>query len=1350
MHIKLKAYRKEDERWKILLLLFCINISALFAQNLIPTNTDKSFIHLNLSSWINDSSTVQPVFLVDWTKNTANPASGITQPTNISRSVTSGCSTSIAIPDPSYSGTPTSLTWTMSGATTGSSPGSGINYIGTQTFNVGITSVTYTLVDDAGISSTASFIVTVRDNMPPSVSGMSNIVDNNISGCSQMLSIPDPTYSDNCYVPTVTWTMTGATTDASPATGINSIGSHSFNVGTTTVTYIVTDASNNMNSTTFTVTLAEPVPPTITCPAGFNYALATGSHASISVPDPTYSDNCSVRTLRWSMAGATTAQSSSSGINLVGTHDLNIGTTVITYTVTDDSGNSASGSFTVTVDDTEAPSVTCPYDVEASASSGCSTPVTLDDPVITDNGTISNVVWQMSGATTDNSSPSGINMVGTHSFNTGVTQVTYIAQDDAGNIGSCTFSVTVKETTPPTLTCPGDISQSISSGCLTSVAIPNPVYGDNCSFASLTWSMSGATTDSSPATGVNILNLHDFNVGTTTITYTATDAANNTTSGSFTVSVTESIPPTITCPGDVSDVLDATCARSLTLADPVYSDNCAVDALTWEMTGATTASSPTSGINLIGTYAFNAGITTVTYTVKDGSGNANSCSFTVSLSDPIAPTITCPADTTASTTTGTTATIMLSDPQYNDNCSVSSLTWEMTGATTGSSPTTGINTVGTQTLNLGTTTITYTVSDAAGNTASGSYAVTIKDMVAPTLSCPPDVTQSITLGCSAEITIAAPVYDDNDAVASVIWTMTGATSASSPTTGINILTTVTLNVGITTITYTVTDNAGNTKSGSFNVTLSELTPPEINCPANITQVISDCNTTLTLTDPTYSDNCSVKSLAWVMTGATTDSSPTTGINTVGTHAFNIGTTVITYTITDTSGNTQNCTTDITLSDTTPPVLICPLNISQEVVSDCIASITVPDPTYSDNCSVKSLTWVMTGATSDSSPSTGINTIGAHAFNVGTTVISYTATDGAGNSTTGGFIVMMKDIIPPVINLPLSINQILTNTPSQVINIPYPTYSDNCDVQTVTWKMTGATTGNSPSTGINLLGTQAFNSGTTTIEYTVTDVSGNVTVGSFTISLTPLANVIQFTKKSTKPKADLQGFLSWKYIIVLKNVHNYQITNIYLQDDLSKVFKNGEQYSVSSVSASGALKTNSLYDGLFNTSLLSASSIVRPLSQDSVMITVKVKPKYDTYKVYNQAVLNAASVAGNISEVPSNDPSNNESGAVEPKPTITEIPFIDLAIPTAITPNNDGYNDTFKIERTNNAKLTLEILNRWGVRVYQSFDYKNDWDGKGSGSLAGRDLPDGTYFYIITATTSAGDVSQYSGSITLHR
>jgi gliding motility-associated-like protein len=80
-------------------------------------------------------------------------------------------------------------------------------------------------------------------------------------------------------------------------------------------------------------------------------------------------------------------------------------------------------------------------------------------------------------------------------------------------------------------------------------------------------------------------------------------------------------------------------------------------------------------------------------------------------------------------------------------------------------------------------------------------------------------------------------------------------------------------------------------------------------------------------------------------------------------------------------------------------------------------------------------------------------------------------------------------------------------------------------------------------------------------------------------------------------------------------------------------------------------------------------------------------------------------------------SYNEAGCAlsATKKLNAEPPFI---LGNVITPNGDGKNDFFQVPV---AQSTLEIYNRWGKKIFQAADYKNDW-GKGIGN--------GTYYYVV--------------------
>ena len=195
-----------------------------------------------------------------------------------------------------------------------------------------------------------------------------------------------------------------------------------------------------------------------------------------------------------------------------------------------------------------------------------------------------------------------------------------------------------------------------------------------------------------------------FPVGTTTNTFQVSDGLGNTASCSFTVTVVDNQAPAITCPGNITvNNAAGMCDAVVTFNAPVGTDNCSA-------TTALTAGLPSGS-------TFPVGVTTQTYTATDAAGNASSCSFTVTVVDAELPTITCPANvaTCNPLVTGIAPT------SINDNCAGTTVAYALTGATTGNGNTDASGT----TFNVGTTSVMYTVTDAAGNTNNCAFNVVI-------------------------------------------------------------------------------------------------------------------------------------------------------------------------------------------------------------------------------------------------------------------------------------------------------------------------------------------------------------------------------------------------------------------------------------------------------------------------------------------------------------------------------------------------------------------------------------------------------------------------------------------------
>ena len=445
-----------------------------------------------------------------------------------------------------------------------------------------------------------------------------------------------------------------------------------------------------------------------------------------------------------------------------------------------------------------------------------------------------------------------------------------------------------------------------------------------------------------------------------------------------------------------------------------------------------------------GTFTVNEG--TYDYLITDNNGCTASTTITTTVvPDVTAPTVNCPADAAVNTDSGVCeALISIAAPTSSDNCSVASVINDYNGTSDAS-----------DTYPLGTTTVTWTVTDGSGNTANCSMDVTVTDTEDPSIACSADVAVNSDPGvCEALISIDPPTSSDNCSVASVVNDYNGTSDASD-----------TYPLGTTTVTWTVTDGSGNTANSSIDVTVTDNEAPVINCPADVA-VNTDagvCEAMTTIAAPASSDNCSVASVINDYNG-TSDASDT----------YPLGTTTVTWTVTDGSGNTANCSMDVTVTDIEVPVINCPADVAVNTDPGvCEAMTTIAAPASSDNCSVVSVINDYNG-TSDASDT----------YPLGTTTVTWTVTDGSGNTSNCSMDVTVTDAELPVIDCPSDI--VLSEcTPTASWDL---IASDNCGVSSVSSDI--------PSGSTFAEGT------TTTVTITAIDNSGNVANCTFSVTRDP--------------------------------------------------------------------------------------------------------------------------------------------------------------------------------------------------------------------------------------------------------
>lgn len=249
---------------------------------------------------------------------------------------------------------------------------------------------------------------------------------------------------------------------------------------------------------------------------------------------------------------------------------------------------------------------------------------------------------------------------------------------------------------------------------------------------------------------------------------------------------------------------------------------------------------------------------------------------------------------------------------------------------------------------------------------------------------------------------------------------------------------------------------------------------------------------------------------------------------------------------------------------------------------------------------------------------------------------------------------------------------------------------------------------------------------------------------------PNGEVMLVTKHATKPILQADGTFKYVYTVILRNTRPETITNITLKDDLSKVFTAPMSFVVTSYTASGSLIKSVNYDGKSNIDLVTNTSTLVGYGKDSVTISLTVNPNGYVGDVNNIADVTATAKWGNVSRQSIDTVLSGGRVSGTGFANKVAIPRIDLVIPGGFSPNNDGIDDTWKIQRPFGTKISVQVFNRWGNEVYSNSDYKNDWRGKGVSNFMGEDVVEGTYFYIVLATDIDGAIRKFAGSLTIVR
>jgi gliding motility-associated-like protein len=875
-----------------------------------------------------------------------------------------------------------------------------------------------------------------------------------------------------------------------------------------------------------------------------------------------------------------------------------------------------------------------------------------------------------------------------------------LGEDTVLNTQNCiqTFTIERADFTMPanaasTVACPADV-----------VAPTVPVVTDNCG---------NTLTPSAP-----VISAMPTCEGNVTYAYTFTDCEGNTHNWVYTYTIERldftmpaNASSTVACPADV-----------VAPTVPVVTDNCG---------NTLTPSAP-----VISAMPTCEGNVTYTYTFTDCEGNTHNWVYTYTIErlDFTMPanassTVACPADVVAPTV-----------PVVTDNC--------------GNTLTPSAPVISAMPTCEGNVTYTYTFTDCEGNTHNWVYTYTIEreDFTMPanassTVACPADVVAptvpAVTDNCGNTLTPSAPVI------------------SAMPTCEDNV-----------TYTYTFTDCEGNTHDWVYTYTIER---EDFTMPANASSTVACPADVLAPTVPAVTDNCG---------NTLTPSAPV--ISAMPTCEGNV---TYTYTFTDCEGNTHNWVytytierLDFTMPANASSTVACPADVvapTVPVVTDNCGNTLTPSapvisamPTCEGNatytytftdCEGNTHNWVYTYTIEREDftiPANAASTVACPADVVAPTVpavtdacgntltpsapvisvmptcegnvtYTYTFTDCEGNSHDWVYTYTIDDNIAPTGTVPANLTlQCITSIPLADVNA-ITDEADNCSgIVTVTV----ADTNNG---GTGCLGNPYIISRT----YTLTDCAGNTT--DLVQTITVEDNIVPVFDGTLPSDLVLECTGNIPVAPTLTATDNCSVPTV-IYDELRVNGSCPSSYTLTRTwTATDTCGNESAHVQTITVQDTTPPVFTGDLPQDGFADCDNIPvapPLTATDNCGNVTItLDEQRIDGDcdnryqlIRTWTATDDCGNASTYVQTLSLACHI-----KIWNAVSPNNDGKNDIFYLEGIEcYPKNSVEIFNRWGVKVYETNGYDNVsrvFSGYSDGrSTISRNelLPTGTYFYVL--------------------
>jgi hypothetical protein len=826
---------------------------------------------------------------------------------------------------------------------------------------IGSNTVTLTVTDQHYNSSTCTSIVTVEDNIAPVAicQDVTVQLDNTGSGTVSAAQV-DNGSSDACGIESMVLSQT-----------VFVCGE----VGSNTVTLTVTDVNGNVSTCTATVLLEDNIAPVAICQDVTIQldAIGNGSTTATAV-DNGSSDACGIASLVLSQTAFVCSE---------------VGANTETLTVTDVNGNVTTCTATITVEDNVAPIAICQdVTVQLDAAGNGSTTATAVDNGSSDACGIASLVLSQTAFVCSE---------------VGANTETLTVTDVNGNVTTCTATITVEDNIAPVAICQDVTVQldATGNGSTTATAVDNG-SSDACGIASLVLSQTAFVCSE---------------VGANTETLTVTDVNGNVTTCTVTITVEDNIAPVAICQ-DVTIQLDATGngSTTATAVDNGSSDACGIASLVLSQTAFVCSE---------------VGANTETLTVTDVNGNVTTCTATITVEDNIAPVAICQDVTVQLDAAGngsTTATAV--DNGSSDACGIASLVLSQTAFVCSE---------------VGANTETLTVTDVNGNVTTCTATITVEDNVAPVAICQ-DVTVQLDATGNGSTTALAVDNGSSDAcgIASLVLSQTAFVCSE---------------VGANTETLTVTDVNGNVTTCTATITVEDNIAPVAICHDVTVQLDATGNgsTTATTVDNGSSDACGIASLVLSQTAFV---------------CSEVGANTETLTVTDVNGNVTTCTATITVEDNIAPVAICQdVTVQLDAAGNGSTTATAVDNGSSDACGIASLVLSQTAFACSE---------------VGANTETLTVTDVNGNVSTCTTTITVEDNIAPVaICQDVTVQLDATGNGSTTATAVDNGSSDACGIASLVLSQTAFV---------------CSEVGANTETLTVTDVNGNVTTCTVTITV----------------------------------------------------------------------------------------------------------------------------------------------------------------------------------------------------------------------------------------------------------